>query len=134
MPQRTWRRWNKGFLFYWCRIFNCLLHGSLTRKYENENVKLYSRNLFYFLHCSYFQKQMFSGVLYQTCFRLDLVLSKYTGNKEKHNSLTLSWQRFLSYINQSIDMLCKLMNCFLYSGDLFPHYYDTSHNLMILTE
>ena len=28
--------------------------------------------------------------------------------------LTLSWRRFLSYRNQSIDLLCKLMNWFLY--------------------
>ena len=43
------------------RMFNCLLHSSLTRKYKHENFKLHSSNLFYFFcfHCSYFQKQLF---------------------------------------------------------------------------
>ena len=35
-----------------------------------------------------------------------------------HNLLTLSWQRPLSYKNQSIDLLCKSMNWFLYDNDL----------------
>ena len=43
------------------RMFNCLLHSSLTRKYKHENFKLHSSNLFNFFcfHCSYFQKQLF---------------------------------------------------------------------------
>ena len=32
--------------------------------------------------------------------------------------LTLSWGKFLSYGNQSIDMLCKSVNWFLYDRDL----------------
>ena len=38
----------------------------------------------------------------------------YTSNKV----LTLSWRRSLSYRNQSIDLLCKLMNWFLYDKDI----------------
>ena len=33
-------------------------------------------------------------------------------------SLTLSWRRSLSYRNQSNDLLCKLVHCFLYDSDL----------------
>ena len=32
--------------------------------------------------------------------------------------LTLSWLRSLSYRDQSIDMLCNLMDCFLYDRGL----------------
>ena len=34
------------------------------------------------------------------------------------NTLTLSWWRSLSYSNQSTDLLCKSMDCFLYDRDL----------------
>ena len=34
--------------------------------------------------------------------------------------LTLSWRRPLSYRNQSIDLLCKSMDWFLYDND--PHH------------
>ena len=33
-------------------------------------------------------------------------------------SLTLSWRRALSYKNQSIDFVCKSVDCFLYERDL----------------
>ena len=33
-------------------------------------------------------------------------------------SLTVSWRRSLSYRNQSIDLLCKVMDMFLYDRDL----------------
>ena len=37
----------------------------------------------------------------------------------KHDiSITLSWQRSLSYRNQSIDLLCKSIGWFLYDRDL----------------
>ena len=36
----------------------------------------------------------------------------------KWNQLTLSWRRPLSYRNQSIDLLCKSMNWFLYDNSL----------------
>ena len=32
--------------------------------------------------------------------------------------LSLSWKKFLSYRNQSIDLLCKSMDWFLYDRDL----------------
>ena len=35
--------------------------------------------------------------------------------------LNLSRRRCLSYRNQSIDLLCKSMDCFLYDKDLFHH-------------
>ena len=35
-----------------------------------------------------------------------------------HDFLTLSWRRPLSYRNQSIDLLCKLMDWFLYDNGL----------------
>ena len=34
------------------------------------------------------------------------------------NELTLSWRRSLSHRNQSIDLLCKSLDCFLYDRDL----------------
>ena len=34
------------------------------------------------------------------------------------NTLALSWRRSLSYRNQSIDLLCKSMEWFLYDRDL----------------
>ena len=36
----------------------------------------------------------------------------------KMNYLTLSWRRSLSYRNQTIDLLCKSMDWFLYDSDL----------------
>ena len=33
-------------------------------------------------------------------------------------NLTLSWQRLLSYRNQSIDLLCKSVDWFLYDNGL----------------
>ena len=35
-----------------------------------------------------------------------------------YDLLTLSWRRSLSYRNQSIDLLCKSMDWFLYDNDL----------------
>ena len=52
-----------------------LLYIYFTRKW-----KLYSRNRFYFLHCSYFHKQIFC---INVVLRLDLVHSKYAGNRKK---------------------------------------------------
>ena len=59
-------------------------------------------------------------------------------------ALTLSWRRFLSYRNQSIDLFCKSMNQFLYNRNLlherfkifFIHYTESlflhvvKHNLL----
>ena len=36
----------------------------------------------------------------------------------KKNALTLSWRKQLSYRNQSIDLLCKSMDWFLYDNGL----------------
>ena len=60
-------------------MLNCLLHSSLTRKCKNEIVIFCCRNHFYFLHCSYFQKQIFLGVLQWSCSwaRAGLVYSKH---------------------------------------------------------
>ena len=45
--------------------------------------------------------------------------SFYTAWKQqKTRNLTLSWRRPLSYRNQSIDLLCKLMDWFLYDNGL----------------
>ena len=74
--QRTWGRWNKCFLFYPYGMLNCLLHSSLTVKYKNENVIFFSRNHFYFLHCSYFQKQIFLVFCIKVVLGLDLIYSK----------------------------------------------------------
>ena len=38
--------------------------------------------------------------------------------KKDKESLTLSWRRPISYKNQSIDLLCKSMDWFLYDNDL----------------
>ena len=44
-------------------------------------------------------------------------ISFYTENsKEYKQLLTLSWQRSLSYRNQSIDLLCKSVDWFLYNN------------------
>ena len=40
--------------------------------------------------------------------------------------LTLSWRRHLSYSNQSIHLLCKSMDWFLYDGDLLLERTDRS--------
>ena len=48
-------------------------------------------------------------------------------------ALTLSWRKFLSYRNQSIDLFCKSMNQFLYNRNLrherfkilFIHYTES---------
>ena len=39
-------------------------------------------------------------------------------NKKKRFSLTLSWQKFLTHRNQSIDLQIKLMDWFLYDRDI----------------
>ena len=44
--------------------------------------------------------------------------SKYSALMKDCKKWTLSWQRSLSYRNQSIDLLCKSMDCFLYDRDL----------------
>ena len=44
----------------------------------------------------------------------------FTTLKKKHDSLTLSWRRPISYRNQSFDLLRKSMNWFLYDIGL-PH-------------
>ena len=44
--------------------------------------------------------------------------SQNAQNKFKNLALTLSWQRSLSYSKQSIDLLCKSVDWFLYDIDL----------------
>ena len=45
------------------------------------------------------------------------------------NGLTLSWQRSLSYRNQSIDLPCKSMDWFLYDRDYVMKELKLSRNL-----
>ena len=44
--------------------------------------------------------------------------TKYTLHKKRSFPLTLSWRRALSYRNQSIDLLRKSMDWFLYDNNL----------------
>ena len=83
----------KCFLFYRYRIFEYLLHSSLTRKYKNENITLHFTlqenenfgNRFFF----FFTLQLLSEADVPWCLcikvvlRLELVHSKYTGNRER---------------------------------------------------
>ena len=48
----------------------------------------------------------------------DAVLVHYEEECFWAGSLTLSWERYLSYRNQSIDLPCKSMDRFLYDRDL----------------
>ena len=50
--------------------------------------------------------------------KLNQKLKKMRMQMEETVSITLSWRRFLSYRNQSIDLLCKSMDWFLYDRDL----------------
>ena len=50
------------------------------------------------------------------CFIIREYTSRWIHTSNK--ALTLSWRRFLSYKNQSIDLLCKLMEWFLYDKDI----------------
>ena len=49
-------------------------------------------------------------------------------NLLEQNQLTFSWRKFLSYRNQSIDLLCKSMDCFLYDKDLHHERVKESGN------
>ena len=46
--------------------------------------------------------------------------------------LTLSLQMFLSYRNQSIDLLCKSLECFLYDRDLVHERVKQRGNIFYL--
>ena len=47
-------------------------------------------------------------------------------------SLTLSWRRSLWYRNQSIDLLCKSLDWFLYDRDLRPERVEIIHEVPFL--
>ena len=52
-------------------------------------------------------------------YTVDLLLfHSFNGNTRQSTYLTLSWRRPLSYRNQTIDLLCKIMGWFLYDEDL----------------
>ena len=68
--------------------------------------------------------------LYFSAFGLNIDQSNSEYGHLFHSvSLTLSWQRSLSYRNQSTDFSYKLMDWFLYERDLRPE----TVNSMILT-
>ena len=54
--------------------------------------------------------------------------------QESNLSLTLSWRKPLSYRNQSIDLLCKSMDWFLYDNNLRHERvnYKRSHGITVL--
>ena len=59
------------------------------------------------------------GILFTPWYKTKLIHQthwKLHFRTSKNNSLTLSWRRPLSYWNQSINLLCKSMDWFLYNG------------------
>ena len=83
IPYRTWRRWDIYFQDFSFSIHTeCFLHGSLTRKYENENVKLYSSNRFIFYIAATSRSSWFLVFCSKVDLRLAaLVHSKFVGNR-----------------------------------------------------
>ena len=81
----------KCFLFYRYEIFEYLLHSSLTRKYKNENITLYFtlqenenfRNHFFFYIAATSRSRCAPVFCIKVVRRLELVHSKYTGNRER---------------------------------------------------
>ena len=70
-------------IFYPYGMFNLLHHSSLARKYKNENVKLYSSDLFFIFYIVATSRSSSSLVFCgKVVLRLALVHSKYTGNGE----------------------------------------------------
>ena len=56
----------------------------------------------------------------QRCQLFCLIIKEYISRltHTSNKALTLSWRRSLSYRNQAIDLLCKLMEWFLYDKDI----------------
>ena len=52
------------------------------------------------------------------CWSISISLTGKRERVAKMLSFNFSWRRSLSYINQSIDLLCKLMDWFLYDNGI----------------
>ena len=85
------RKKMKCFLFYRYGIFEYLLHSPLTRKYKNQNITLHFtlrdnenfRNYFFFYIAATSRSRCALVFCIKVVLRLELVHSKYTGNRER---------------------------------------------------
>ena len=82
-----------------------------------ENI---SHIIFYYLYFLGYWQYVYYNCFFAECdvihvLKLTLAfLSSQHDFKSQGKNLTLSWQRPISYRNQSIDLLCKSMDWFLY--------------------
>ena len=74
-----------------------------------------SQVIFHFLSEKRFTR---CHVIFISSFLFHLTCFRWSWLRNRTVSLTLSWQRSLSYRNQSIDLHCKSMDWFLYDRDL----------------
>ena len=89
------------------------------------NVVIYSVNNFFIFHFSQWTCYCLKPWMDWFDFRISeknifksVIQYHTTGTRDLLNNLTLSRRRPLSYRNQSIDLLHKSMNWFLYDNDL----------------
>ena len=84
--------------------------------------RFYMEKLFKVTVLPYYQLQIYQFFLKTDTMELFFhgykILSSVRGHLQILFLLTLSWRRLLSYRNQSIDLLCKSMDWFLYDNGL----------------
>ena len=89
-----------------------------TQPYKNQSINLQNKSVNWFLY----DKDLRHKGVNIDCY--DCQSQRRGGTSKSNNDvlvilcLTLSWRRSLSYRNQSIDLLCKSMDWFLYDRDL----------------
>ena len=116
----TWRRvtiWG-SYMVFWQNKKTCF-SIILQVKKENWKIDFYSNKKVFTRsgNCKLLLNQRYMLFIitinfYIPCFSIVTSLLNLIVN------LTLSWRRPLSYRNQSIDLLCKSMECFLYDNGL----------------
>ena len=116
------------FLFCWFWTSLCMPKGHATRYALVQCQQWKHQNNLWNLQFKSYQVNRFDTMIW--CFYCWLWTNKYQlwhGLNWRHlvwcpghhmNILTLPWRRQLSYRNQSIDLLCKSMDRFLYHSDL----------------
>ena len=83
---------------------------NLTKERKQPQVLILQKSIFYNIF-------LVAASVFYGCGSI-LLLRKRCALQFCRTFLTLSWRRSLSYRNQSIDLLCKSMDWFLYDNDL----------------
>ena len=107
--RKDFKRKKMGVRRYFLKKWKLYMQN-LTKERKQPQVLILQKSIFYNIF-------LVAASVFYGCGSI-LLLRKRCALQFCPNFLTLSWRRSLSYRNQSIDLLCKSMDWFLYDNGL----------------